>query len=107
MQLLLVAAVFCSAAGRHPLSAAARIQKQTIQQQSIKLRQLQQTQTLQPLLGRDTKNKKLRVLAFGDSITEGWINSLQTKVPWTPQVQQKLQQKLESNWSVEVVNGGK
>lgn len=107
MQLLLIAAVVSCATGRPPRSAAARIQHKIQQQQSVRLRQLQQTQAVQPLLGLDTKNKKLRVLAFGDSITEGWINSTQTKVPWSPQVQQKLQQRFGSNWSIEVVNGGK
>lgn len=37
-------------------------------------------QAAKPLLGLDRANKKLRVLAFGDSITEGWINSAYTKV---------------------------
>jgi lysophospholipase L1-like esterase len=37
-------------------------------------------QASKPLLGLDRANKKLRVLAFGDSITEGWINSAYTKV---------------------------
>lgn len=63
-------------------------------------------QAAKPLLGLDRANKKLRVLAFGDSITEGWINSAYTKVPWSPRVQEKLQQKLGGDWNIEVVNGG-
>jgi hypothetical protein len=57
-------------------------------------------------LGLDRQNKNVRVLAFGDSITEGWINSRYTKMPWSPAVQHKLQDKLGSSWNVEVVNGG-
>jgi hypothetical protein len=39
-------------------------------------------QAPRPLLGLDRANRKLRVLAFGDSITEGWIHSAWTKVSW-------------------------
>jgi lysophospholipase L1-like esterase len=58
------------------------------------------------LLGLDTQSKALRVLAFGDSITEGWIHTSRRKVPWTPAVQTQLQSTLGPEWSVEVVNGG-
>lgn len=58
------------------------------------------------LLGLDRNTKSVRVLAFGDSLTEGWIHSRWTKIPWTPLVQQKLSQWLGSSWSVDVVNGG-
>jgi long-subunit fatty acid transport protein len=58
------------------------------------------------LLGLDKANKQLRVLAHGDSITEGWINTAWIKVPWTPKLQQQLQQRLGGDWRVEVVNGG-
>lgn len=58
------------------------------------------------LLGLDRSNKQLRVLAHGDSITEGWINTAWRKEPWTPKLQQQLQQKLGSDWRVEVTNGG-
>lgn len=58
------------------------------------------------LLGLDTSNKQLRVLAHGDSITEGWINTLWVKMPWTPKIQQQLQSKLGGDWKIDVVNGG-
>lgn len=58
------------------------------------------------LLGLDRNNKQLRVLAHGDSITEGWINTLWVKTPWTPKLQQQLQQKLGGDWRVDVLNGG-
>ncbi|KAF6258256.1 SGNH hydrolase-type esterase domain-containing protein [Scenedesmus sp. NREL 46B-D3] len=63
-------------------------------------------QAARPLLGLDRENKNLRVLAFGDSITEGWIHSAWAKVPWSPRVEQKLQQRLGGDWNIEVVNGG-
>lgn len=40
-------------------------------------------QAARPLLGLDRENKNLRVLAFGDSITEGWIHSAWAKVRTT------------------------
>lgn len=58
------------------------------------------------LLGLDRTNKQLRVLAHGDSITEGWINTLWIKMPWTPKLQEQLQRRLGGDWRVEVVNGG-
>lgn len=58
------------------------------------------------LLGLDKNDKQLRVLAHGDSITEGWINTAWIKMPWTPKLQQQLQQKLGGDWRVEVQNGG-
>lgn len=39
-----------------------------------------------PLLGLDRQNKNLRVLAFGDSITEGWIQTAWTKVSFLTNV---------------------
>lgn len=69
-------------------------------------RQLLGKQAAHALLGLDKANKQLRVLAHGDSITEGWINTAWIKVPWTPKLQQQLQQKLGADWRVEVVNGG-
>lgn len=58
------------------------------------------------LLGLDRQNKKLRVLAHGDSITEGWVDSAEIKTPWTPRMQEQLKQKLGWDWDIEVVNGG-
>eukprot|EP00879_Flechtneria_rotunda_P011773 GHRR01012298.1.p1 GENE.GHRR01012298.1~~GHRR01012298.1.p1 ORF type:complete len:229 (+),score=66.60 GHRR01012298.1:89-775(+) len=66
-------------------------------------RQLQQAR--RNILGLDAKDKDVRILAFGDSITEGWVNTAWVKTPWTPIVQQKLQQRL-AGWNVELVNGG-
>lgn len=105
LQLLLLTASIASTTCGPAFKTAARIQAKIQKQQSLKLRKLQQSS--QPLLGLDTKDKKVRVLAFGDSITEGWINSAYIKVPWSPKVQQMLQQKLGSDWNVEVINGGR
>lgn len=61
------------------------------------------------LLGmRDAqKNKQLRVLAFGDSITEGWIDSTEEKHPYTWRLESMLRDKLgPKGVSVQITNGG-
>lgn len=53
------------------------------------------------------KSKDLRVLAFGDSITEGWINTQQTKHPYTWRLEPMLRNLLEPKGiHVSVTNGG-
>lgn len=52
------------------------------------------------------KLKSLRILAFGDSLTEGWINTKQDKRPYTWRLQSLLAQQLGSSWSVQITNAG-
>jgi len=102
--LLLLATASLSAATRHIQSIdldaelLASPHRQLLAQQGM--------QSAKALLGLDRNNKQLRVLAHGDSITEGWINTAWIKMPWTPKLQQQLQQKLGGDWRVEVTNGG-
>lgn len=103
LALVLACSVAVCAARRsmqQPGTAAAGSQQQQVQRGG------RQLLSKQSLLGLDKANKQLRVLAHGDSITEGWINTAWIKVPWTPKLQQQLQQRLGADWRVEVVNGG-
>jgi hypothetical protein len=103
--LLLLAASSLAAAGRLSPGAAAAAGSWSAGQPQVHVgRQLLRAQS--SLLGLDKANKQLRVLAHGDSITEGWINTAWIKTPWTPKLQQQLQAKMGSDWHVEVVNGG-
>jgi lysophospholipase L1-like esterase len=54
----------------------------------------------------DTNKKEMRVIAFGDSLTEGWIVSTKSRAPWSPLVQTLLQQRLGADWNVTVDNAG-
>ena len=48
-----------------------------------------------PLGMRDVDaTKQLRVLAFGDSLTEGWIQSTQQKHPYAWNLERRLKEKL-------------
>jgi lysophospholipase L1-like esterase len=40
------------------------------------------------------RTKQLRILAFGDSLTEGWIQSTGEKHPYTWNLQRRLQERL-------------
>ena len=55
---------------------------------------------------QDTNKKDLRIIAFGDSLTEGWIASTKSRAPWSPLVQTLLQQRLGIDWDVTVDNAG-
>lgn len=53
------------------------------------------------------KSKQLRILAFGDSITEGWINSMWQKHPYTWRLESMLKDRLgPKGIDVQLVNGG-
>jgi hypothetical protein len=53
------------------------------------------------------KTKQLRILAFGDSTTEGWIQTAWKKTPFTPQLEARLREKLgPQGIQVQVTNGG-
>lgn len=95
--LLLATASFC-AARNFDAEPTISHRRQLLAQKGMK--------STKALLGLDRSNKQLRVLAHGDSITEGWINTAWIKMPWTPKLQQQLQQKLGGDWRVEVTNGG-
>jgi hypothetical protein len=41
------------------------------------------------LLGLNRGTKSVRVMTFGDSITEGWIQTRWVKTPWDPWVRCK------------------
>lgn len=53
------------------------------------------------------RSKELRVLAFGDSLTEGWTASTRAKTPYTWSLESRLRSRLAPKGvGVRVVNGG-
>ncbi|GBF99341.1 GDSL-like lipase acylhydrolase [Raphidocelis subcapitata] len=62
----------------------------------------------QPLGMRDVERcKQLRILAFGDSLTEGWIDSTEQKHPYTWNLEWRLRERLKPKGiSVQITNGG-
>jgi hypothetical protein len=53
------------------------------------------------------RTKTLRVLAFGDSLTEGWIDSTEQKHPYTWRLESLLRDRLRSQGiDVQITNGG-
>lgn len=53
------------------------------------------------------RSKQLRLLAFGDSITEGWINSSRRKTPYTWSLEAALRRRLgPKGVDVQVTNAG-
>lgn len=97
--------VLAAAASSFPTAQARGLDGEPVSHRRQLLAQ-QGMKSTKALLGLDRSNKQLRVLAHGDSITEGWINTAWRKEPWTPKLQQQLQQKLGGDWHVEVINGG-
>jgi lysophospholipase L1-like esterase len=53
------------------------------------------------------RTKQLRILAFGDSLTEGWIDSTEEKHPYTWNLEWRLKERLKPKGiSVQITNGG-